>query len=636
MVGLLASIYLAFALGNIRSSSATTDELVHLWSGWTALRWDDFRLNPEHPPLAKMTAALAIRSWLPGTPPQHANLVHPHAVTSWQRLRATWAAAAEGGAAQWYFAHYASFPLSDSFLDSINAADPAAVPTDIDIPSLAWLWDMKPELTRARLAMLLWPLLLFALLARWGRALAGALAALAAAAFLATDPSFLAHGGLVTTDVPAAVLIFTSVAALELWLRRGSPLAALLLAFSTGAAAAVKFTAIVLAPLLIVLALGWALHRRSRAAACRAGAGILIAGAGALIVVWAAYGFRWSALSGPGEGALPIERLVQRRAAVSALLRSSESASEEAIRARTEAAVPGAADRLLLRVHRSRILPEAWTYGIAFVRAFAAPRTAYLNGEYSDTGFPLYFAWTFLFKTPPGLLLALLAAAFAAARGRLTRAQLWWWGVPAGFLFLFASVSGVNIGHRHLLIIYPFLWLLAGAALADLMRSTSRRVLLVPVGIALLTFAAPLAVFSPDGPLWMPGHHLAYMNELAGGPVRGQRHLADSNIDWGQDVERVAQWWNGQRPPLAWACAGPTDPRYAGIRVFNTPFGYPLAPFADFSSIPDDALLAVSFTTRSGILDDPETRRRFQEYLTQWALVDRVGYTIEIYARRSD
>jgi len=37
-------------------------------------------------------------------------------------------------------------------------------------------------------------------------------------------------------------------------------------------------------------------------------------------------------------------------------------------------------------------------------------------------------------------------------------------------------------------------------------------------------------------------HSLSYFNELAGGPDNGQRHLLDSNIDWGQDLLFLKEW----------------------------------------------------------------------------------------------
>src|SRR5215472_17573568 len=40
--------------------SATADEIVHLPAGYTYWTTRDFRLNPEHPPLAKLLAAVPL------------------------------------------------------------------------------------------------------------------------------------------------------------------------------------------------------------------------------------------------------------------------------------------------------------------------------------------------------------------------------------------------------------------------------------------------------------------------------------------------------------------------------------------------------------------------------------------------
>src|ERR1043166_7013069 len=63
---LIASIclagFLALALGDVLTTSVTSDETVHLSAGWSYLATHDFRLNPEHPPLLKMLAAAPIMS----------------------------------------------------------------------------------------------------------------------------------------------------------------------------------------------------------------------------------------------------------------------------------------------------------------------------------------------------------------------------------------------------------------------------------------------------------------------------------------------------------------------------------------------------------------------------------------------
>src|SRR5207253_9360092 len=54
--------FVVFAIANIRATSPTTDETTHLAAGASYLGAHDFRLNPEHPPLLKMIAALPLRA----------------------------------------------------------------------------------------------------------------------------------------------------------------------------------------------------------------------------------------------------------------------------------------------------------------------------------------------------------------------------------------------------------------------------------------------------------------------------------------------------------------------------------------------------------------------------------------------
>lgn len=631
---LLASTFLALAAGNITSNSATADELVHLSSGWTALHWRDFRLNPEHPPLAKIIGANAIDSWLPEDPRDVGDI--PDASLSSAHFTNAWNSSIDNPELQWLTSHHFSYPVRDSYLRLHDLGDPTALSTLTEIPEAAWLWNASAQLVRARTAMLVFPLLLAAGLYAIATRTVNHFAALLALGFLSLDPNFIAHGALVTTDVAAATMIFLAVAGLRRWLDAPSAASAMLLALATGVALTVKFSTVILAPLLLLLAAGRVLRVRNRTVLLRAITGISLAAAGVFTIIWGSYGFRWSATA---DGtSLPTEALVNRRAAVSALMARGEEVSPESISAEGRSARAFFADEVLYQLHRSRILPEAWTHGLIHVRAHALPRNAFLNGRISATGFPDYFIWTFLLKSPLGLLVALAVTVVMAAKRRVAMSSLWWWGVPLLTLFVLASTSRFNIGHRHLLAIYPFLWLLAAEAIAALnLRARAVRPLVAL--IAFFSLAAPLAVLSPTyGVQMMPGQHLAYFNELAGGPLGGRRFLVDSNLDWGQDTARFAEWWREEPsgPLVAWAVTSPADLRRMGAPHLNTRFGYPFAPLIELHDIPAGALLAVSATSASGVLDDPRTRDYFRRSLAQWERVARVGYTIDVYARRQD
>src|SRR4051812_38306541 len=62
-IGVVSGILLIFllqAVPAVSRLSATTDEAVHIAAGYSYWKTHDFRLNPEHPPLAKLIAALPL------------------------------------------------------------------------------------------------------------------------------------------------------------------------------------------------------------------------------------------------------------------------------------------------------------------------------------------------------------------------------------------------------------------------------------------------------------------------------------------------------------------------------------------------------------------------------------------------
>src|SRR4026209_1661323 len=50
-------IFVVLSIGSVAQKSPTYDETVHLFAGYSYLKWGDFRVNPEHPPLVKMLVA---------------------------------------------------------------------------------------------------------------------------------------------------------------------------------------------------------------------------------------------------------------------------------------------------------------------------------------------------------------------------------------------------------------------------------------------------------------------------------------------------------------------------------------------------------------------------------------------------
>jgi hypothetical protein len=123
------------------------------------------------------------------------------------------------------------------------------------------------------------------------------------------------------------------------------------------------------------------------------------------------------------------------------------------------------------------VLPDAFLYGFTFVVQFAKQRGAFLNGDYSVTGWPQFFPYAFLVKTTLPFLLLLAVGIFAGVRAgwKNISAQLRSW-TPLlalfGVYWLTSITSHLNIGHRHILPTYPVLFIAAGAfgAWLDLRR----------------------------------------------------------------------------------------------------------------------------------------------------------------------
>ena len=75
----------------------------------------------------------------------------------------------------------------------------------------------------------------------------------------------------------------------------------------------------------------------------------------------------------------------------------------------------GAVIHVLARLHA---LPEAFLYGTAYVAETSQMRGAYLNGEYSVTGWPTFFLWAFTLKsTLPFLAASAIASCGPQAAG---------------------------------------------------------------------------------------------------------------------------------------------------------------------------------------------------------------------------
>src|SRR5690606_34955479 len=103
-------------------------------------------------------------------------------------------------------------------------------------------------------------------------------------------------------------------------------------------------------------------------------------------------------------------------------------------------------------------LPESYLHGLAYTLGSTQERPAYLMGAYSNAGWRSYFPIAFAIKTEIPLLILLVMGivAFALRRIRPRDPLLFWTLVAFGIVYTLSALNArINIGHRHLLPLYP-------------------------------------------------------------------------------------------------------------------------------------------------------------------------------------
>jgi hypothetical protein len=286
--------------------------------------------------------------------------------------------------------------------------------------------------------------------------------------------------------------------------------------------------------------------------------------------------------------------------------------------------------------------PRAFVEGVDFQR-FAlegslTSQFSYLRGQWSTQGWPYYYLYALLIKVPLGTwCLLIFSAVFrycridGKQRGRDELVVL----APAVALLIASSASLRWTDHlRHVLPVLPlaFIWISRVASPPAAPRTW-------PSGLV----ASALA-WSVASSLWVYPHSLSYFNEAVGGPSHGHFHLLSSNIDFGQDLLKLKEWYdsNPEVGPLGLAYwdFDSVDPRIAGIEYYTPPSGPQpgrLPHAADCG--PKPGWYAVNVNLLHG--DDWPGRQSYKSpgyygYFLEFSPVARAGYSILIYHITTD
>lgn len=436
--------------------------------------------------------------------------------------------------------------------------------------------DADKILLSGRLVILCLGVLLGILVWHFACYLYGKKAGLFALFLYAESPLILAHSRLITTDIGVTLFFVLTLYFLVRFFRSQRLGWLFCVALSFGLANLTKFSAVLLVPILALAF--WIFARAAKKNQMklhfrpwRAFAWLVIFGA---FVVWLGYGaplapepaawqfFSWQNFKNP----------------------------------------------CFIKIYQS-LIPSTYFRGlIDVIIPTTTGRWAFALGKFYK-GCWYYFPLAILLKTQIVFLLSLpvLFFYYFSKKIRLTWTEGILWATVI-FYLLVSMLQKLDIGIRHILPIFPFVFVLI-----------SPLVLLAEKKIGKWFFLIGVLWYSGSTLSQHPGY-LQYFNEFVGGPQNGYKYLIDSNLDWGQDLRRLKRYLEENKIEyLGLDYFGGGDPDYYGIKYAK------LTPYSeDFKG-----WVAVSASSLWW-----GWREKKYDWLQKMEPVAKIGNSIFIYDRR--
>lgn len=475
LVMFLVAVVSSKGLGSNPGDSGIVDEIAHIPSGYSYDKYGDYRLNPEHPPLAKALAGLplALDFKIKG-------------------LKSDWS---WEGINQWEAGWFMLYEAGN---------DPAQV--------LFW----------SRLPMILLMIFLGLFLLKWATELFGKKVGLLVLSLFAFYPDILAHGRLVTTDVPAALGFVISVYYFDKALKEKTKKSVFVAGLAFGAAQLLKFSAFLLFGILPLLALVKAIIDRKEG-------------------FWHKF---WQNLK-PAILTCVISLFVVWLAYIPFVAKTPPSVEHRVI----EVNLTDDSRTLPLRnfLHKfenntvSRALGHYFLGVMMVIGRVEGGNATYIMGQLSEKSISWFFPVAYLLKTPISIILFLLSAIGLIIRRRSKDEKEKWLLAllltPVLVYWGFTLKGSLNIGIRHLMPTVPFVLLLIGYWFWHVFKSKTLWLKVVSLGLVLYLIISTLSNYP---------NFIAYFNEFT---PRDQRHerLVDSSLDWGQDLLRLKKYVDDNR-----------------------------------------------------------------------------------------
>jgi len=557
VIGLL-TLHFALAARSLILENPTVDEVLHLPAGVSYWQERTFRLYHHNPPLVKLVAALPV---------------------VWARPTVD--------------------PLYKSDKWTCSDADVSHIEFGQKFAGL----NATRYFELFRLARLMMPL--FSVIGglavfAWSRRLYGVWGGLLSLALWVFCPNILAHARLVTSDLGATAVGVAATYTFWCYLQQPNWKRAIIAGIALGLAALTKFSMVVLYgiwPFLWLVHLALAIPRREWAR--QIGRGVV----GAFVVVGCSVlvidaGYFFEGVGVPlGDFEFGSRALTTRVVPGTTRPDSKNALFDIMWKFRVNRFRGTWLDRLPTPLPKHFVIgfdeqkietegiPEAYAEAWrlererrqpgAIARLLAAPEPAggksngypvYLDGELRRGGWWYYYFLALAYKVPEGTWVLVALSGLVLVGVKRTRAE---WSneialltVPLVILISISFLTDINLGLRYVLPIAPYAFIATGKIAPWVQRLAPiwRRLMTAVVACSVGSTIVATALVHP--------HYLAYFNWASGGPDRVPPHLIDSNLDWGQDLVSLREWWEKTIPgqPLGLVYFGQINPSIFAVR----------------------------------------------------------------------
>lgn len=500
VLALVLGLALVFMLQASRDESATMDELAHIPAGYGYVKYLDYRLNPEHPPLIKALSAL---------PLIFQNLNFPAQSKSWtSEVNSQW----DTGTQLLY--------------ESGNNADQIV--------------------QTARIFPIILTLLTILLIYIWSREILGNWWSLLPAFLFGLSPTILAHGHYVTTDIGAAFGFLLAMYFFNKFLLAPSPKRLVFAGIALGLAELMKFSLVLILPyfFIMILILAWGEHWHNFWRRIKRFIFILLIAYTIVYLVYFLFTVNY-----------PVAKQISDTQAI-------VNSLNQPLLAKINLALAGNGITRPIGQYFLGVLMTLSRSAGGNTGYFLGEVSNAGSRLYFPIVFGLKETIPALILILLGAFLGLkntlkkLKLSFAATKNNFfdylgTHFTEFSMLVFVAIYWAYSVKSPLNIGFRHILPTLPFVYILTASSLKAWLQirtdggSNAFQKLATAAGHILktslkLVFVAIMLIWALGETVMAAPYFLSYFNEIGGGTANGYHYVTDSNYDWGQDLKRLA------------------------------------------------------------------------------------------------